>query len=188
MIILILGLVIFFAVHSVRMVAGGFREAQIAANPGRWRGIYALLSLIGFGLIIWGWWLYRAEAPEIYMPPGWGRHVASLFVLIAFVLLPAAYLPAGYIKHWVKQPMLAATILWSIGHLFANGDLASLLTFGAFLVWALWNRIAVIGRGDPAPQAARPLSDVISIAIGVVIFTVFGFWLHGLLFGASPFG
>lgn len=188
MVVLVIGLLIFLGIHSARMVAGGYRDAQVAANPGRWKGLYSVVSAIGLALIVWGWAVYRPEAPELYTPPGWGRHVAMLLVLLAFVLLPAAYLPAGRLRHWVKHPMVLAVILWSIAHLLANGDLASVLTFGAILVWAAADRIAVISRGDPAPVVVRPMSDAIATALGVVLFLVFGFWLHGPLFGVSPFG
>src|SRR5262245_53336818 len=169
MLVLVLGLVVFFAIHLVRVAAPGFREAQLATNEGRWKGIYSLVSIVGFALIVWGWHLYRAEAPEIYEPPSWGRHAAALLVLVAFVLLAAAYPPAGRIRHWVKHPMLVGVILWATGHLLANGDLASLLVFGAFLAYSVVDLIAVIPRGDPAPAVVRPVSDLTAIVAGVVV-------------------
>ena len=63
--------------------------------------------------------------------PG-GPHVAWVPVLAAFVFVAAAYLPPGSIKHRLKYPMLVGIVLWAVGHLLANGDLASLLLFGAF--------------------------------------------------------
>jgi uncharacterized membrane protein len=187
MLLLILGLVIFFGMHLVRIAAPAFRDAQIATNEGRWKGLYALVSIVGFGLIVWGWKVYRPDALEIYEPPSWGRHVASALVLAAFIALAAAYLPAGSIKHRLKHPMLTGIILWAIGHLLANGDLAGLLVFGAFLVYAIVDRIAVIPRGDPAPVVVRASSDLMAVGIGVAAFAVFGLWLHGWLFGVAPF-
>ncbi|TIN37282.1 MAG: NnrU family protein [Mesorhizobium sp.] len=187
MLVLVFGLVIFFGIHSVRIAAGSFRDEQIATNERRWKGLYSLVSIIGFVLIVWGWSLYRPNAPEIYEPPSWGRHVASVLVLAAFVFLAAAYLPTGSIKHRLKHPMLVGIILWAIGHLLANGDLASLLVLGAFLVYAIVELIAVIPRGDPAPAVVRPRSDLIAVGIGLVAFALFGLWLHGWLFGVSPF-
>ena len=187
MLILIAGLIVFFAVHLVRVVAPDLRESQIAANPRRWRGLYSLASLAGFALIVWGWIVFRPEAPEVYMPPEWGRHVASALVAPAFILIVAAYQPAGYIKKWVKHPMITGVVLWSIGHLLANGDLASVLVFGSFLAYAIVDRIAVIPRGDPAPLVKRPRSDLVAIVAGLAVFAIFGFWLHGWLFGVSPF-
>ena len=177
----------FFAVHLVRVVAPGFRQAQLAANPGRWRGLYSLASLLGFGLIVWGWIVFRPEAPQVYDPPAWGRHVAWVFVALAFILVVAAYQPVGYIKKWVKHPMITGVALWSIGHLLANGDLASVLVFGGFLAYTLVDRIAVIPRGDPAPVVKEPRRDLVAIVAGLVAFAIFGSWLHGWLFGVSPF-
>jgi uncharacterized membrane protein len=184
--ILVLGLVVFFAIHSSRMVAGDFRDAQLAANAGRWKGLYSLASAIGLALIIWGWVLFRPEAPEIFTPPAWGRHVAMGLLLLAFILLAAANMPAGRIKVWVKHPMLLGIVLWALGHLLVNGDLASLLLFGAFLAYAIVNRVAVISRGDPAPAVVRPRSDLVAILAGTALYIVFVLWLHGWLFGVSP--
>jgi uncharacterized membrane protein len=184
--ILVIGLVVFLGVHLVRVVAPDFREQQIAANERRWKGVYTLISFAGLALIIWGWNVYRPEAPEIYEPPSWGRHLAALLVLLAFISFAASG-PAGRIKHWIKHPMLTGTILWSVGHLLANGDLASLLLFGGFLVWAVVDLIAASQRGDPAPVAERPMSDVIAVVAGAALFAVFGLWVHGWLFGADPF-
>ncbi len=184
--ILILGMAAFFSIHSVRMVAGGYRDAQVAANERRWKGAYALVSLAGFVLIILGWILYRGDAPELYEPPAWGRHLAMGLVLIAFILLPAANMPAGRIRYYVKHPMLVGVILWAAGHLLVNGDLASLLLFGSFLAYSAINLVAVIPRGDPAPQMVRPRSDVAAVTAGTLLYVVFVLWLHGWLFGVSP--
>lgn len=188
MFVLILGLVLFLGVHSVRMVAPGFRDARYAAMGEKgWKGLYSLISLAGFGLIIWGWIMYRPDAPEIYEPPSWGRHVNYLLTLFAFILLTAANGPVGRIKAAVGHPMLLGTILWSGGHLLANGDLASLLLFGAFLVYAIADRFAVIGRKDPPPVFESYRGDIMAIVGGGVTYAVFLFWLHGLLIGVPLF-
>jgi len=184
--VLVLGLVVFFAVHSVRMLAGGFRESQVAANERRWKGIYSLVSLAGFALIIWGWILFRGEAPEIYEPPAWGRHLAMALMWVSFILLASANMPVGRIRFYLKHPMLLGVILWGAGHLLVNGDLASLLLFGAFLLYSVVNWVAVIPRGDPAPEVVRPRSDLISVVAGTVLYVLFVLWLHGWLFGVSP--
>lgn len=186
-IILVAGLMIFFGVHSVRMVAPGFRERQIAVSEGRWKGLYSLGSAAGIGLIVWGWTAFRPEAPDVFQPPAWARHTSWLLVAAAFVLLVAAYLPAGRIKAWVRHPMLAGVALWALAHLLANGDVASILLFGGFLAYAIVNRVAVGGRGDPTPVAGHPRNDIIAIVGGLGAFAVFGLVLHGWLFGVNPF-
>jgi uncharacterized membrane protein len=188
MLVLILGLLIFHGVHSVRMLAPGFRKAQLAANEGRWKGIYTLLSLVGFVLIIWGWIIYRPQAPEIYAPPAWGRYAAAILVWLGLVAIASAYQPAGCIKATLKHPFLIGVILWSAGHLLANGDLAGLLVFGSFLIYGIWNRVAVAGRGEPEPVFTTYRGDIIALVAGTALYALLVLWLHGLLFGVSPLG
>jgi uncharacterized membrane protein len=188
MAILILGLLVFLGVHSVRMLVPEFREAQLADNERRWKGIYSLLSLIGFALIIWGWIVYRPQAPQLYTPPVWGRYAAAVLVWLGFIAIASAYQPVGRIKATLKHPFITGVILWSAGHLLANGDLAGLLVFGSFLLYSLWNRIVVAGRGEPAPVFATYRGDIIALVGGSLIYALFVLWLHGLLFGVSPLG
>lgn len=188
MTILILGLALFLGVHATRILAAPFRNAQVAAHPGRWKGVYSVLSAVGLGLIIWGWIQFRPMAPQLYDPPPWGRHAAMGLVWMAFVLLAGSNGPVGRIKATVRHPMLLGTILWSAGHLLANGDQASALLFGAFLVWAIVDLISALRRGEPAPVVTKPIADVIAVVAGTALYAVFVFVLHRLLFGVSPLG
>jgi uncharacterized membrane protein len=188
MAILILGLVLFLGVHSVRIVAGPFRDAQVAAHPGRWKGLYSLVSAVGLGLIIWGWILYRPAAPQLYDPPAWGRHLAMLMVWPAFILLAGSNGPVGRIKAAVRHPMLIGIILWSAAHLLANGDQASVMLFGGFLVFGVADLISALGRGEPAPTVTKPLADVIMVVAGTAFYALFVVTLHKMLFGVSPLG
>lgn len=188
MTILILGLVLFLGIHSVRIVAGPFRDAQVAASPGRWKGVYSLVSAVGLGLIIWGWIQYRATAPQLYDPPAWGRHAAMLMVWIAFMLLAGANGPVGRIKAAVRHPMLIGVILWSAAHLLSNGDQASVLLFGAFLAYGIIDLISALGRREPAPVATKPIADVIMVVAGTALYALFVMVLHRLFFGVSPLG
>jgi uncharacterized membrane protein len=156
-------------------------------GDGRWKGTYSLIAGIGLALAVWGWMQYRLDAPDIYFPPEWGRHATSLLVLIAFVLMAAANAPSGRIKSFVVHPFLLAILCWSIAHLLVNGDLASIILFGSFLIYAIWNGIAVIGRDAPKPSFKSHKGDVIAIVGGGAAFLVFAFWLHLWLFGVSPF-
>lgn len=186
--IFLAGLVVFFAIHSVRMVAPGFRDERLLAmGTGPWKGLYSLVSLVGLALLIWGWMLYRLQAPEIYVAPDWGRHAAALLVPIAFVLQVAAYLPQSHIAGAVKHPFLLSVMLWSVGHLLANGDLASLILFGSFLVYAVVDRIAVSARPESEIVTHNWRDDILALVIGLAAAGVFAFFLHGLLFGVSPF-
>jgi uncharacterized membrane protein len=188
MTILILGLVVFLGVHSVRIVAAPLRDGQIAANEKRWKGLYSLIAGLGFVLIILGWIAARPTAPQVYDPPTWGRHAAMGLVWIAFVLLAGSNGPVGRIKATVRHPMLLGTIAWASGHLLANGDLASTILFGAFLAWAILDLISAVNRREPAPVVTKPIADLIAVVAGTVLYAVFVGFLHRLLFGVSPMG
>lgn len=189
---LILGLVLFLGVHSVRIVADGWRTATLArVGEGAWKGLYALASLAGFALIVWGYDEARMAPVDLWFPPLWTRHLAALLTLPAFVLLVAAYVPGNHLKAALGHPMLAGTKLWALAHLASNGRLADLLLFGGFLVWsALCFRAA--RRRDRAAGLARPAASgartALAIAAGVIAWAAFALYLHGALIGVRPFG
>lgn len=188
MLLLIIGLVVFFASHLTRMLMPSIRETGMARiGEGGWKGLYSLVSLVGLVLVVWGWRQFRPDAPIVYDPPAWGRHVTELLVLGAFILCFAAYMPAGRIRTTVQHPFLFAIAAWSIGHLLANGDLASLFLFGSFLVYAIWNFIAVTRRGVPRVQFVSFRGDIGAIAIGVVFTATIALWLHPFIAGVALF-
>ena len=192
MTVLILGLIIFLGAHSTRIVADGWRTAQLKRlGEGAWKGIYSLISLVGFGLIVWGFSLARQQPVVLWTPPVAMRHVAALLTLIAFVLLAAAYVPHNAIKARLHHPMVLAVKTWAFAHLLANGTLADLLLFGAFLAWAVVCYIAERKR-DRAALTQYPAGTAggtaATVAVGIAAWVLFAFWLHGLLIGVRPFG
>lgn len=188
MLILILGLVLFLGVHSSKMLIPAMRKDFIGSRGlNAWKGIYSLVSFAGLILIIWGYALYRPVAPDLWFPPVWTRHIALLLMAIAFIILVSSNLPTGRIKQAVKHPTLLAVKIWAFAHLLANGDLASVILFGSFLAWAVWDRIAAKRRGDPLPVAGNSLMpDVLAIVIGLAFYLLFLFWAHQWLFGVQP--
>jgi uncharacterized membrane protein len=152
-----------------------------------YKGLFAVVSAIGFVMIIYGYGAARAAGPAIiYDPPFWLRHVTMLFMVPVFIFLVAAYVPCR-IKKALKHPMLVAVKLWAFSHLLTNGDLASVLLFGSFLVWAVADRISLKrrGLGGGAVMAKEPgkFSDIIVILIGLGLYVLFAFKLHVLLIG-----
>jgi uncharacterized membrane protein len=191
MITLLIGLLIFLAIHSVRIAAPEWRRARIASmGEGRWKGVYSLVSLIGFVLIIWGYSLARPEAALIYEPPVWMKHVTLTLMLFSFVFLAVSQVRAGRIKPWVRHPMLLAVKIWAVAHLLANGDAASLLLFIGILAWAVIDRISVKRREAAGEVTVMPVgpvtNDIIAIVAGVAIYGLFVWRLHEWLFGVSP--
>ena len=191
MTLLILGLVLFLGIHSVSIAAPAWRDAQVAQRgEGAWKGVYSLVSIASFVLLIYGYGLARQSPVVLYTPPTALRHIALLLMLPFFPLLFAAYLP-GRIKAAAKHPMLLAVKLWALAHLLANGTLHDVILFGAFLAWAVADRISVkrrsVARVVPGGPPS-PMNDVIAIVGGLVAYAVFLLWAHGWLIGVSPLG
>ncbi len=188
MTLLILGLVLFLGVHSVSIVAPGWRDAmQARLGEGPWKGLYSLISIAGFALIVIGYGLARQSPVVIYTPPTWLRHLALLLLVPAFPLLLAAYLP-GRIKTAAKHPMLLSVKLWAAAHLLANGNAADVLLFGGFLAWAVADRVSFKHRVQRAlPGApASAANDVIAVVGGLALYALFIFGGHAWLIGVAP--
>jgi uncharacterized membrane protein len=190
MLVLIFGLLIFLGVHSVRIFADGLRQSMIARlGDGPWKGIYSIVSIAGFILIIWGYGIARQDPVLLWLPPTWLRHVAILLNLIALILLAAYAVPSGYLKARLGHPMLLSVKVWAFAHLLANGTLADLFLFGAFLVWAIAD-FAAARRRDRATgilRVAGPLqNDAIAVVVGFVIWAALLWRVHEWVFGVSP--
>lgn len=187
MTIYLAGLVIFFGLHlysALRSRAPG-SDIKEKMGYGPFMGLYSLVSIVGFVLIIYGYGATRG-AGIIYTPPTWLAHINLVLTLPAMILLVASQVPAGRIKKATKHPMLVAIKLWALGHLLANGELNSVLLFGSFLAYAIFDRIMVKRRGDNGPGsdlALNPTMDVIAVLGGVGVWAAIAMWLHPILFG-----
>ena len=192
MIYLILGLVIFLGVHSVRMVADDWRtQTRARLGEGPYKGVYSVISLLGFALLVWGFGQARQMPVQLWSPPTFMRHLALLLTLISFVLLAAAYVPGNSIKARVHHPMVLGVKVWAFAHLLANGNLAHVVLFGSFLAWAVWNFIAS-RRRDRAQGVQYPPGSggatAVTVVVGVGAWLIFALVLHGWLIGVRPFG
>lgn len=192
MLFLVLGLALFLGVHSVRIVADGWRTQTLARlGEGPWKGLYSLVSAVGLALIIWGYGLARQQPVALWMPPIGMRHAAALLTLIAFVLLAAAYVPRNAFKARLHHPMVLAVKVWALAHLLSNGALADALLFGSFLVWAVLNfraarqRDRVLGTTYTPGTAAGTGATV---AVGALAWLGFAWWGHAWLIGVAPLG
>jgi uncharacterized membrane protein len=192
MVYLLAGLAIFLGVHSVRVFADGWRsQMRDKLEVQTYRGLYSMLSLAGFMLIVWGFGMARQTPMQLWMPPVGMRHLAALLTLVAFVLLVSAYVPNNMIKGRVHHPMVAGVKVWAFAHLLANGNLAHVILFGSFLAWAVLLFIASRKRDrrDSVVYASGQAGPTgMAVTIGVASWIAFTLWLHGWLIGVRPFG
>ena len=192
MALLILGLVLFLGVHSVRVFAEGARTRFIAQRgENAWKGMYSVLSILGFVLLIYGYGLARQQPVVLWTPPTWTRHLAALLTLPAFVLLVAAYVPGNGIKARVHHPMVLGVKVWALAHLFVGRTLAAEIVFAAFLVWAVLSFRAARARDRAAGRVYPPgrvVPTVVTVVVGVAAWVGFALWGHAALIGVRPFG
>ena len=192
MTVLILGLVLFLGVHSVRIFADDWRSRTIARiGDARWKGVYTLISLLGFALIIWGFAQSRQQPVMVWSPPVAMKHLNSLFTLLAVIFITAAYIPRNQIKARLHHPMVLGVKLWAFGHLLSSGKLANMVLFGAFLLWAILDFRAARQRDRVQGTVYAPgtlSGTVVTVVLGTVAWAAFAFWLHALLIGIAPLG
>jgi len=185
---LIAGLLLFFGLHSISIVAPGWRDGVVQKlGEGTWKGLYSLLSGIGLALMIVGFAHARAQAAVLYVPPAVLRYLTFLLMLPVFPLLLAAYLP-GRIQSRTRHPMLAAVKLWATAHLLAIGALPDVLLFGAFLVWAVFDRISVKQRPRTVRRLPPPMryGDLLAVVLGLGLYALFVLKLHEVIVGVAP--
>jgi len=186
-VILILGLVVFLGVHSLRVVAPAWRDGMVERlGEGAWKGLYSVIALAGFALIIWGFGRAAAETGMVYAPPLGLRHLMFALMLPALILAVASALPPGHIRRIARHPLLIGTALWAFAHLLVNGELAAVVLFGAFLAWAIIELAAQTGR--PRAPIVNPSAtyDLAALVAGVVLYGALVWRLHEWAFGVSP--
>ena len=188
MTLFIIGLVLFLGVHLLRAFAPGLRTSLIASmGDGPFKGVYALVSLLGLGLLIYGFGIARQQTGILYDPPVFLRHITLLLMLIALIVLVAGFLPSGYIATYAKHPQVLAIKIWAFAHLLANGETVQVILFAAFLAWGVIMRIAYKRRarnGEITERSYKSWSyDVIAVVAGVVIYGLFVWKLHAALIG-----
>lgn len=196
-------------VLAARLGEGGFRIA------------FSLLSVVSITLLVMAW--QAAETTPLWFAPAWLRWLLAALMLPAFVLFVASLrrnptavggealigTEASGIQRVTRHPMLWSFAIWAGVHLLGNGDTASVVFFGAFLVTALagmpsidaklarrrpeaWARLAATTSILPFGAIAAGRNRLALAEIGWVP-TVAGLlaWaallhLHAALFGVPP--
>ena len=206
---LILGLVLFLGAHSVRIWADGWRNQTIEAYGEKaFKGVYALVSILGFYLLVVGYGEARLQTVALWNPPIFTKHISMLLMLLSSILLMATYIPRNHFKMRLGHPMVLSVKVWALSHLLANGNLADLVLFGSFLIWAVLNfrsarardRALLLNLNDAEDPAAEPLTEsestnqpkllstIITLVGGMAIWALITFVLHAKIVGVSPMG
>jgi uncharacterized membrane protein len=202
MALLILGLVLFLGAHSTRVFAENWRQATLERlGEKAYKGVYTLVSLVGFGLMMYGFDLVRWDSPVLWSPPIWAKHGAAVLMLLSLVLLACAHAPRNAVKAKLHHPMVLSVKVWALAHLLANPRLADVVLFGAFLLWSVLNfraarrRDRLAAASLSAGQGSGALEPEVSsaatwraIGIGVVVWAFLLSRGHAWLFGVSPLG
>lgn len=191
LLVMILGLVLFFAAHVFTTKREARAQAIARLGEGTYKILYAVVSLAGLALIIWGFGHYRATGwVDVWYPPKAIKHITIALMLPAVILVVASYI-RGRIYATLKHPMLAGVKLWAAAHLLANGDLSSIILFGSFLGWAVYDRISLKRRKDagaPPIPVGGVTNDVIAVAVGIVAYLALAFAFHPVVIGVPVMG
>ncbi len=185
MVWLVAGVALWSAVHLLRGIAPALRTRLVGAiGEGPYKGVFSLLLIAGIVVIVVGW---RASVPSpVYEPPPWGAAVTGNLMIIGMILLFGGR-RSSLISRNVRHPMLVGVAVWSLAHLFANGDDRSLVLFGGIGLWAALEIVA-LNRREGAwqrPERKSLRTEVRPLAIGLIGYAVLVF-AHEFLFGVSP--
>jgi uncharacterized membrane protein len=191
LLVMTIGLVLFLGVHTLTTQRGLRARCIASMGEGGYKIGYAVASFLGLALIVWGFAHYRAGGMiPVWSPPAFLRHINVALMLPAVILVAASYL-RGRIYTAVKHPMLAGVKLWAFGHLLANGDLGGIILFGAFLAWAVFDRISLKRRADagaPPIPVGGVTNDVIAVVVGIIAYLALAFAFHPVVIGVPVIG
>ena len=196
---LILGLILFLGAHSVRIWADGWRDQTIEAYGEKaFKGVYALVSILGFYLLVVGYGEARLQTVALWNPPIFTKHISMLLMLLSSILLVATYIPRNHFKMRLGHPMVLSVKVWALSHLLANGNLADLVLFGSFLIWAVLNFRSARARDreqvqnpdaiEDAPLKPNLFATLIALFGGMALWALITFVLHAKLVGVAPMG
>lgn len=181
MLILILGVVLWWGAHAYKRLAPAQRDSM----GERGRAMMTGLLVLALILMIIG---YRSADGAFF----WGPNSAlvginNLLVLVAFYLFAAAGMKTRITAH-LRHPMLWGFATWAVAHLLVNGDTPSFVLFGGLLAWA-FVQMALINSAGPwqRPSGPFPARKEAMAAVGAVIVMIVVGLIHGWI-GPWPFG
>ena len=181
---LIIGLLIFISIHM--LPAYPARNTLIEKfGENAYKGLFALIAALGLGLIIYG--KAYSEFIPIWNPPAWSRHLTMLLALIATLFLVCSILPNN-LKNFLRHPMLLAVIIWGIGHLIVNGDLASIILFASLVIFSALKIISLNKRQQfSATEKVTAAWNTTTLVAGIGLYGFFVYF-HQYIAGVPLLG
>lgn len=183
---LIAGMALFGLTHMFSRARGLRAQAiERLGSEMAYKGVYSLVALGALTLIVTG---YRAtDFIYVYDPIEGARSAAHAIMPLALILAAGANMRSN-LKRYVRHPLSIAVILWAAVHLAANGDLASVILFGGFLLYAAVNLgLTLQSEPSPPPPPQPRYRDLILIVAGLVAYGV-AIWAHRAIFGVAVTG
>ena len=187
MTIMIAGLVLFLGIHLVPAVPPARAVLTARWKEKRYKAVFSLVSAVGLVLIIAGYAL-SGDRTRLFSPLPTARTLAPYAMVVSFILFAAANM-RGHLRASLRHPMLLGLLIWSVVHLFANGDRRGTVLFGAFALYAIVDLGSAIARNAVKTFEPAVKYDVMAIVGGTVVALVV-MTFHRLLFGVQvvPFG
>ena len=142
--------------------------------------LFSAISSFAFLLIIYGY--IQADRTLLWQALAFSRPLSLAIMPIVFILIAAAYLKT-HIRAKLKHPMLIGTAIWAIVHLTANGNIASVILFGSFLLYAIADILMAKTRPNLIPSGTPSIThDIMAITLGLISYTAV-LYGHEMLFG-----
>lgn len=178
--LLTLGLILFFALHSIPFFPK-LKKAicEKLGHKAYYRG-FSLVSLIL--LVVIGFGYAKAPYEALWSFPGWGDQLATYAMAPAFIFIIAGNLKS-HMRKILRHPMSLGFFIWGASHVYATGDLANVELFGSFAVYSLVSIISAEVRGKVPDHKPNTREDLKAVFAGLVVYAIF-FFAHGWLFGA----
>jgi uncharacterized membrane protein len=182
MTMLMIGMALFFGTHLIPNIAGVRAGLVSSLGEKPYMLVYTALSLIGITLMFMG--RLRADFELLWIAPGWLQIVTMMFMFVSLCCLLAMFMPTN-LKKWVRHPMLTFMLLFGVGHILSNGDIAALLFFGSLAVFSLFKIISLSKRKPAVAYVAVSLGKDLIILTATFVVYIGVIYIHPYLAGGA---
>ena len=179
MIVLIIGLLIFFGIHLVPITGAKILLIERMSEKS-YQAIFSIISLVGFIIIIYGFslvdtcntMLADCETDNFYLWESfeYSREISFLLMPFCIIFLVASQMKSN-IKKVVRHPMLIGVLIWSFVHFLSNGDFRSIILFASFGVFSIID-IIFTRKTEEQGTSFSILNDVVVIFVGLVLYSI----------------